>query len=517
MSLRRCVGWLPGWQFAPFAELAPEALAAVVSANKIVTATPAAARLGILPGQSVRWARSLCPKLLEIPPSVRLGQTFEPILVAAETIMAGVLAYRPGLFFAPAKGAAKWHGGEDQLCLALTEAIAEASGAECRVGVATGVLASIVAAREQTIVPEGAEGEFLAPRPLTEAVWARGKEVEKSVQLLMKLGISTLGELAAIKRSVVGARFGKAGLTLHDLASGKDVGWSPVPRSEASISVTVPCEEPAASYSQAALAVRICVLRFLRTLSQKSLTCARVKICASTTAGKEISRNWILDPGWGEEDLTDRVKWQLEAWATTRAESGMLQSVSLQTEDLFSLTAGQAKLWNSGGKNFASAKAAAQRIQALLGPRGATKPTVQGGFDPRSQVSLIPVGEEVEQKADPDRPWEGKLVGSAPAWVLETPQLLTLVDSEGRGIEVSSRLALSGVPAKARWGSNSLEIADFLGPYVVLDKWWASCGERSPRLYLRLRGAGTDMLAVWLHGRWWVDGFWEQSKIGRRN
>lgn len=517
MSLRRCVGWLPGWQFSSFADLESTAPAAVVSANKIVTVTPAAARYGVQSGQKIRWARSLCPKLIEVSPSKRLTQTFEPVLVAAESVMAGVTPWRPGLFFAPARGAAKWHGGEQELCVGLTEAIAEAGGWECRVGIATGTLSAILAAREQVIVPEGEEREYLAPRPLKEAVWARGAEIAKTAQLLSKFGIETLGQLAQLRRREVGARFGMDGLALHDLASGKDIRIEPAARGEQGVSVSVPCEEPASSYSQAAFTVRICILRFMRALEQKGLTCARVKISAAAASGKELQRTWMLDPGWGEKDLTDRVKWQLEAWTSTDSEtSGPVQDITLEAVDLFTLTARQSALWSAGGKNTDSAMAAAHRIQALLGPRGATIPILQGGYDPRSRVALIPVGEERSPKYALDRPWPGQLQGHAPAWILEKPKLLTLVDETGRAVEITSRLALSANPVVARWERNSVAIQRVEGPYPVLDRWWGPASERSPRTYLRLRSAGIDMLAVWIDKKWWVDGFWEQSKIGRK-
>ena len=94
--------------------------------------------------------------------------------------------------------------------------------------------------------------------------------------------------------------------------------------------------------------------------------------------------------------------------------------------------------------------------------------------------------------------------------------MLTLVDETGRAEEITSRLALSANPVVARWERNSVAIQRVEGPYPVLDRWWGPASERSPRTYLRLRSAGIDMLAVWIDKKWWVDGFWEQSKSGRK-
>jgi len=69
-----------------------------------------------------------------------------------------------------------------------------------------------------TVVPPDLVREFLAPMPVRK-IPGIGKKSESE---LLKLGISTIGNLATIDVQVLLARFGKSGIALHDLARGID-------------------------------------------------------------------------------------------------------------------------------------------------------------------------------------------------------------------------------------------------------------------------------------------------------
>ncbi|MEY2516967.1 MAG: protein ImuB, partial [bacterium] len=65
----------------------------------------------------------------------------------------------------------------------------------------------------------------LASRPV--ALLRRRAETAALVEPLERLGITTLGDLAALTRSVVADRFGRPGLLAHDLARGRDTPLTP--------------------------------------------------------------------------------------------------------------------------------------------------------------------------------------------------------------------------------------------------------------------------------------------------
>jgi DNA polymerase-4 len=68
------------------------------------------------------------------------------------------------------------------------------------------------------VVEPGHEEEFLRDLPI-ERLWGVG---EVTAQVLRRLGLTTIGELAAYPREILEQRFGDQGRHLHDLAHGRD-------------------------------------------------------------------------------------------------------------------------------------------------------------------------------------------------------------------------------------------------------------------------------------------------------
>jgi DNA polymerase-4 len=79
-----------------------------------------------------------------------------------------------------------------------------------------------------TIVPPGQEEEFLAPLPIGR-LWGVGRSTQEALALI---GIKTIGDLRRISPAILTAKFGKAGLMMHESARGIDPR-SVEPRQEA--------------------------------------------------------------------------------------------------------------------------------------------------------------------------------------------------------------------------------------------------------------------------------------------
>lgn len=115
----------------------------------------------------------------------------------------------------------------------LQASVAVETKLPCSLGVATNKLVAKIATdtgkarakalgsgypRAVLVVPPGTEAEFLAPLPV-KAMWGVGPKMEDS---LLKLGIHTLGELAAASEKMLTQQFGKYGIDLHRHAQGID-------------------------------------------------------------------------------------------------------------------------------------------------------------------------------------------------------------------------------------------------------------------------------------------------------
>ena len=70
-----------------------------------------------------------------------------------------------------------------------------------------------------TIVPLGQEEAFLAPLPIGR-LWGVGQTTKEALALI---GVKTIGDLNRIPTAILTAKFGKAGLMLHESAQGIDL------------------------------------------------------------------------------------------------------------------------------------------------------------------------------------------------------------------------------------------------------------------------------------------------------
>src|SRR4029453_7382104 len=212
------VVWSPDWPGGA-AGAPPDSLTAVVQANRVVACSAAARAEGVRPGLRRREAQGRCPELeLLAHAPARDARAFEPVLVAVERLTPWVEVLRPGECAFPARGPARYHGGAPPLAVTGTAAVhatVEGRGG-CQVGIADGTFAAGLAARHQAIVPPGGSRAFLAPLPV--ATLGRPDLAD----LLVRLGLRTLGDLAALPRAALATRFGPEGARAARLASDLD-------------------------------------------------------------------------------------------------------------------------------------------------------------------------------------------------------------------------------------------------------------------------------------------------------
>ncbi|HEX9031891.1 MAG TPA: hypothetical protein VF834_08575, partial [Streptosporangiaceae bacterium] len=173
------------------------------------------------------------------------ARAFEQVVSAVQEFCPRIEVVRPGICAFGARGPAGYFGGEAELGRKITEVV-NRLGIDCAVGVADGLFAALLASRDALIelppagpsgplagtpgppagsrltappvrvVSPGGTPAFLAPR----AVTVLGEP--DLADLLVRLGIRTLGEFAAVPAAEAGNRFGAQGLIAHRLARGLD-------------------------------------------------------------------------------------------------------------------------------------------------------------------------------------------------------------------------------------------------------------------------------------------------------
>jgi len=208
----------------------PAALAPEPGREQLVgEVSPAAEAFGIHPGMRMGEALARCPALHLIPPDpVGVADAWEGVLARLEGIGARVEPVRPGEACFEAAGLRRLHGGHiDGVVAAVRAALAGADAGTPRIGLGPSRFAAMAAAEQARARRPGqvTGAADLARLPVT---LLRRRELTAALpEPLERLGIDTLGKVAALGRAALGDRFGAAGLVAYDLARGRDTPLRP--------------------------------------------------------------------------------------------------------------------------------------------------------------------------------------------------------------------------------------------------------------------------------------------------
>ena len=232
---------------------------------------------------------------------VDAGELTERLLRRLERTGAALESERAGEAFFVLDGLRGIHGGESAGVLAAAR---RAVGTEVRIGVAPTRFAAHAAARREAIVPPASAGDFLAGLPVS-ALAGRlelpPRQAGSLVDTLRRLGIETLGALAALPTGRVADRFGPAGLRAQRLARGEEEALRPRhPHEELDASVELP---EGAAGGQLEYALKLLVDRLLASPRRKGRTVLGLRLGAALGGGG----SWSVDQGLGRPSASARV------------------------------------------------------------------------------------------------------------------------------------------------------------------------------------------------------------------
>jgi hypothetical protein len=149
-----------------------------------------------------------CPGLQQEGARGEEARRFVQVVAGAGELCPWAHPVRLGVCALPARGPARFFGGEEVVVSRLVEAVGE----DAHVGVADGLFAAVLAARAQLIVPAGEVRQFLAP-------WSVATLARPELAVtLQRLGITTLGQFAALPSPHVSDRFGADAAAAHKVA-----------------------------------------------------------------------------------------------------------------------------------------------------------------------------------------------------------------------------------------------------------------------------------------------------------
>ena len=530
--------WCPDWSVVAAGISAVEP-AVVVSANRVVACSAAARAEGVYRGQRRREAQSRVPDLVVVAANpAQDARAFEPVVAAVEELAPGIEVLRPGLAVVAAKGATRYFGGEEALVDVLAGVVAGV-GHEGRFGIADGTFAAIQAAYRVQVVPPGESAAFLAPLPVQSLGDA------DLADLLVRLGISTLGGFAALPDDEVLARFGPEGRCRHRLARG--LAERPPAGREAppDLAVQTVLDPPVERVDAATFAAKALADRLAAMLAGRALAVTRVRVEAATEHGEELARVWRHDDGFTAVALAERVRWQLDGWlsgtvgsspATGPGGSGsnlVRPGVTPHQTSGHGATPGQNRtsgrptagvsllrlvpvevvgigrqlgLWGEDNGGQERVERAVDRVLGLLGPTAVVTAVLAGGRDVAGRVRAVPWGEPRAPDPLDLLPWPGRLPVPSPGTVAPAPIPAELTAGDGAPVEVTGRFVASSAPTRLRLaGRPAVEVVAWAGPWPVDARWWDPGSHRRQARVQVVTADERAYLLVLESGRWQLE------------
>lgn len=514
--------WVPDWPLVA-AGVDPATPAAVFVANRVVACTASARAAGVRRHMRRREAQSRAPSLLVLDHDPdRDARTFEPVVQAVEALTPRIEVTRPGRCAFPTRGPSRYFGGDDALAARALEVVSEVLDAPVAVGVADGPFAAGHAARTGRlradrsggeeppvwIVTAGGAAEYLAPLSLGAL------DRPELADVLARLGLHTLGDLAALPAADVLGRFGSEGIEAHRLACGLDPRPPATEPPPPDLVVSAELDPPAEQVAPIAFVARGLADELHARLAARGSVCTRIVIGAETEHGERSERVWRHEGALSAGAIADRVRWQMDGWlhanVRQRPSAGIVH-LWLQPDEVIAADGRQLGFWGADTRATDRAVRAIARVQGLLGTDAVLVPEYAGGRDPGEQLRLVPAA-AVDLAAErpaarPDwvaAPWPGRLPNPSPATLHPDAVPVDVVDARGRAVVVDGRCQPTAEPAALRRRGRPRRIVSWAGPWPVDERWWdpERCSRRVR--FQVVTDDGAAHLVVLEGGRWTI-------------
>jgi protein ImuB len=481
-----------------------------------------------------RDAQARCPSLTMIDADpARDARHFEVAVRALGELVPVVGVDDPGTAMFGARGPSRWCGGDEALAERVQQlvlgALRAADSPLCiegvGIGIADGRFAAAIAAHlsvrhgAPVVVPAGvsATAAMLAPVGV-RALHDLGGVGIGTVDLLVRLGLARLGDLAALPRRDLATRFGPEGEFAHRLASGDDdrhpAGRTPAP----DLAVVETFEDPMLQIAPLVFSARRLAESLCGALGARGECCTHLVVEAETDHGERSEREWFRSGGMSVAAMVERVRWQLEGWVN---QPGGLSSgvvlLRLVPSLVRPMEGRQLGFWGEASGADEQAARAVARLVGLVGPDAVWVPEWGGGRDPVERYRWVcAAGVDIDDRAartralqPPAQPWPGHIAAPSPAWVADTPIAIDVRDATGAAVRVDGRGGISAAPVHAVLldvsavsGASGGDVTAWAGPWPVDERWWDTARRRRRARLQLLLDSGEAWLVSIEHGTW---------------
>lgn len=482
-----CV-WYPDWPLRRPDAPPDEPCQVVDAAGLIVAADPIAQQAGVRIGMRRREAEAVCPTAVTLvaDPGAETA-AFEPVVAMVESLVPRVEVVHPGLLFVPVAGAVRYYGGERALVARIEAELDRLRVRGGRLGLADGPFGARMAAEAAVGSPVIVDDTVGYLAGLDVSVIG----VDELVATFRWLGIATLGDLSRMPREAIASRFGPEGARAHRVASGDDRPVFPR-RIPDGFAVEDEFDPPLMDLERSAFAARNLAARLMDGLLPRGGIPYLVEVEATSAGGDVRTRVWRSSHPFSEDEVAERIRWQLRAWVESHGIPGGIRRLRVVPGDLSDQ--GRQLRIDEDVASQEDARRALIRAQALVGPDAVLQAVPQGGRDPGERVRWFRWGEDAGPAVrDPAAPWPGAVPGPPPA----------LTPPQGRPIAIEWD---EGFPTRVRLGSRWVEVLSWAGPWRRTGRWWD--GEQAADRYQMVTSAGAFLCEV-IGGEAFVTGVYD--------
>ena len=270
----------------------------------VYSCSPSARVDGVQLGMPLRQAEQLSPHATFLPLSRELYNQFHKNLLE---VLSPYSPFREssaqGRIYLDASGFERLYGSDEELAEQILRTIQDELSLLPQVGLATTKFAAETAARLSDpgtiqVVPSGSEREFLAPLPLILLPCS-----DDTYRLLTRLGLETIGKVAEMPVGALSRTYGKEGLLIHNLASGKDLRPL-MPQFEAApLSVETHLEFPLNSLEQLSAYCDRLASQLTAELEASALVAGALIVEVEQEYGEAMSAGGYLRPATSDQRL----------------------------------------------------------------------------------------------------------------------------------------------------------------------------------------------------------------------
>jgi protein ImuB len=420
------------------------ARAALETVTALLAASPRVSWVGpgLPPTASARFDAVACAPVR--PHSVGLWWVDAAGLGDEAKLAQKLVAIARGLGYGPARA-----GIADSAITAYAATFARADGATHQ---RTDTSAHGDTAARFRIVPPGADAEFLAPFPV-----ALLDSSDDLAETLHSLGITTLGQFAALEADEVEARFGPEGLAAHRLARGIDARGPTTPRDDALPVVEVELGGPVATAEPLLFVLKGALASLGEALRAKGLAAREITLSLQLDDGRAARRAVRpARPTSHPDALFDHCRIALETWQLPEPATGLALSAAVTVP-----AAGeQGDLLAPRWADPAALAAAFDRIRGSEGPDAVAVPEVRDAHLPQDGGAWAHGDTGARRHRHVETPTHRRA---------ETPVgALRLLPAS---VPVHVRLGRAGLAAFKHQGAWH-DITEWCGPERLAPRWW---------------------------------------------